>query len=159
MDTINSSEAIVLGPGEGLRLGSGPGRDCIFKLTGEQTDGAFDYCVVEVPAGNGPPLHVHHTRDETLYILAGEFKVQLGEEIFYLKEGGFAYLPSKIPHTFKNISGEPGRVILVYAPGGEHKFFEEFGPIARSESPDPELVRQVFEKHNMSLLGPPLSAD
>lgn len=157
MDALNA--AIVLGPGEGLHLGSGPGRDITFKLTGEQTGGAFDYFVVDVPSGNGPPLHVHHIQDETLHILVGEFKVQLGEEIFYMKEGDFAYLPSQVQHAFKNISSDPGRVIVVYAPGGGHKFFEEFGPIARSGHPDPKVLGPVLEKHNMTLLGPPLSDD
>jgi hypothetical protein len=50
-----------------------------------------------------------------------------------------AYLPAKIPHAFKNISDEPGRVIVVYTPGGGHKFFEEFGPIARNGHPDREV--------------------
>ena len=157
--STNTGRAIILGPDEGLRLGSGPSRDGIFKLTGDQTGGAFDYFVVEVPAGNGPPLHVHHMQEETFHVLSGEFKVRLGEEIFYVKEGDFAYLPSKIPHAFKNISDEPGRVIVVYTPGGGHKFFEEFGPVVRNGHPDREVVRQLFEKHNMTLLGPPLSAD
>ena len=33
---------------EGLRLQSGPGRDLIFKLTGDDTNGAFDYFIVQV---------------------------------------------------------------------------------------------------------------
>ena len=157
MDAIN--EAIVLGPSEGLHLGSGPGRDIIFKLTGDQTGGAFDYFIVDVPPGNGPPLHVHHIQEETLHVLAGEFKVQVGEEIFYLNKGDFAYLPSKVAHAFKNISSEPGQLIMVYTPGGGDKFFEEFGPIARSGKPDPKVMGPILEKHNMTLLGPPLSAD
>ncbi len=38
----------VLAPNDGLRLQSGPGRDLIFKVTGEDTGGAFDYFIVEV---------------------------------------------------------------------------------------------------------------
>ena len=37
-----ASRSRVLAPGEGLRLQSGPGRDLIFKVTGEDTGGAFD---------------------------------------------------------------------------------------------------------------------
>ena len=43
----------VLGPDEGLRLQSGPGRDLVFKLTGDETGGAFDYFVVEVAPYGG----------------------------------------------------------------------------------------------------------
>ncbi len=53
-------EYTVLAPDEGLRLKSGPGRDLVFKVTGDQTGGAFDYFVVEVAPLGGPPLHVHH---------------------------------------------------------------------------------------------------
>ena len=45
---IVTYQAMVLAPGEGLRLKSGPGRDLIFKVTGEDTGGAFDYFIVEV---------------------------------------------------------------------------------------------------------------
>jgi hypothetical protein len=45
---MTSLKPKVLAPSEGLRLQSGPGRDLIFKVTGEDTGGAFDYFIVEV---------------------------------------------------------------------------------------------------------------
>jgi uncharacterized RmlC-like cupin family protein len=74
-------------------------------------------------------------------------------------EGGFAYLPSKVPHAFLNLTDKPGEIIVVYTPGGGHKFYEELGPLTRNGSPDPKVVAQVFTKYNMTLLGPPLSPD
>ena len=62
----------VLEPNEGLRLQSGPGRDLVFKVTGEDTGGAFDYFVVEVAPKVGPPLHVHHKQEETIHVLRGQ---------------------------------------------------------------------------------------
>ena len=62
---VNISEHVVLNEGEGMRLQSGPGRDLIFKVTGEDTNGAFDYFIVEVAPHGGPPLHVHHLQEET----------------------------------------------------------------------------------------------
>jgi quercetin dioxygenase-like cupin family protein len=149
----------VLAPGEGLRLQSGPGRDLIFKVTGEDTGGAFDYFIVEVAPKGGPPLHVHHNQEETIHVLKGRYKVKIGDEIFYLQEGGFAYLPSKIPHAFLNLTDEPGEIIVVYTPGGGHKFYEELGPISRTGRPDREVIAAIFAKHGMTLLGPPLSPD
>jgi quercetin dioxygenase-like cupin family protein len=149
----------VLADGEGLILKSGPGRDLIFKVTGDDTGGAFDYFVVQVAPKGGPPLHVHHGQEETIHVLRGQYKIRIGDEIFYCKEGGFAYLPSKIPHAFLNLTDEPGEIIVVYTPGGGHKFYEEFGPVARSGPPDPKVLGALFEKYNMSLLGPPLSPD
>jgi mannose-6-phosphate isomerase-like protein (cupin superfamily) len=148
---------IALAEGEGLRLQSGPGRDLIFKVTGDDTGGAFDYFIVQVAPKGGPPLHVHHRQEETIHVLKGQYKIRIGEEIFYCREGGFAYLPSKVPHAFLNLTDEPGEIIVVYTPGGGHKFYEEFGPISRSGPPDPKKIAPIFEKYNMTLLGPPLS--
>lgn len=149
----------VLGPGEGMRLQSGPGRDLIFKVTGEDTAGAFDYFIVEVAPHGGPPLHVHHRQEETIHALKGRYKIRIGDEVFLCEEGGFAYLPSRIPHAFLNLTDEPGEIVVIYTPGGGHKFYEELGPISRAANPDRSAIAAVFEKHGMSLLGPPLTAD
>jgi len=153
------SHYTVLAAGEGLRLQSGPGRDLIFKVTGEDTGGAFDYFIVEVAPRSGPPLHVHHKQEETIHVLKGRYKIQIGDSIFYCQEGDFAYLPSNIPHTFLNLTDVPGEVIVVYTPGGGHKFYEELGPLTRNGSPDPKVVGQLFAKYDMTLLGPPLRLD
>ena len=151
--------AKVLDADGGLRLQSGPGRDLVFKLTGEETGGAFDYFVVEVAPHGGPPLHVHHAQEETIHVLKGRFKIQIGDETFRCAEGGFAYLPSGVPHAFLNLTDEPAEVIVVYTPGGGHRFYEELGPLTRNGSPDRATVAAVFEKYGMTLLGPPLTAD
>ena len=156
---ITTNQTRVLAEDEGLRLQSGPGRDLVFKVTGEETGGAFDYFVVEVAPHGGPPLHVHHSQEETIHVLKGAFKVRIGEEVFRLKEGGFAYLPSGLPHAFLNLTDQAAEVIVVYTPGGGHKFYEELGPMSRNGSPDPKQVAALFEKYDMTLLGPPLSPD
>jgi quercetin dioxygenase-like cupin family protein len=156
-DTI--SDYIVLKQGDGLRLQSGPGRDLIFKVTGENTNGALDYFIVEVAPHGGPPLHVHHFQEETIHVLKGRFKIRIGDSIFYLNEGDFAYMPSKVPHAFLNLTDEGGEVIVVYTPGGGHKFYEELGPVSRTPGVERQQIAAVFEKHGMSLLGAPLTPD
>jgi mannose-6-phosphate isomerase-like protein (cupin superfamily) len=156
---VTTSQPKVLAPGEGLRLQSGPGRDLIFKVTGDDTGGAFDYFIVEVAPHGGPPLHVHHNQEETIHVLKGRYKIRIGDDIFYLQEGGFAYLPSKVPHAFLNLTDEPGEIVVVYTPGGGHKFYEELGPISRGAHPDREVIGALFAKYDMALLGPPLSPD
>ncbi len=156
---MTSTQPRVLTPKEGLRLQSGPGRDLIFKVTGDDTGGAFEYFIVEVAPYGGPPLHVHHKQEETIHVLKGKFKVQIGDEIFYLNEGDFAYLPSKVPHAFLNLTDADAELIVVYTPGVGHKFFEELGPLMHNGAPDKIVVAQLFEKHEMTLLGPPLSRD
>ena len=147
-----------LAPDDGLRLQSGPGRDLIFKVTGDDTGGAFDYFVVEVAPHGGPPLHVHHEQEETLHVLSGHFKVRVGDEEQVLERGGFAFMPSGLPHAFLNLTDGDAEVVVVYTPGGGHRFYEELGPLTRDGTPDRTEVAACFERHDMSLLGPPLSA-
>lgn len=158
-DTTTATSPKVLGPEEGLRLQSGPGRDLVFKVTGDDTGGAFDYFVVEVAPHAGPPLHVHHRQDESIHALEGRYKVRIGDEEFTVEEGGFAYMPAGLPHTFLNLTREAGRIVIVYTPGGGHRFYEELGPAARNATPDRAEIAAIFERHDMTLLGPPLSAD
>jgi quercetin dioxygenase-like cupin family protein len=144
---------------EGVRVPGGPGRDLIFKATGADTGGSFDYFIVEVAPRGGPPLHVHLVQEETIHVLKGRFKVQVGDDIFRLEEGGFAYLPSKVPHAFLNLTDEQAEVIVVYTPGGGITFHQELGELTRQGSPEPKAVAELFEKHQMELVGPPLSPD
>jgi uncharacterized RmlC-like cupin family protein len=92
-------------------------------------------------------------------VLSGRFMVRIGEEIFRLEPGGFAYLPSGVPHAFLNLTGEPAQIVVVYTPGGGHRFYEELGPLTRNGMPDRATVAACFERHDMTLLGPPLTAD
>jgi quercetin dioxygenase-like cupin family protein len=149
----------ALAADDGLRLQSGPGRDLVFKLTGEDTRGALDYFVCEVAPHSGPPLHVHHQQDETIHVLSGRFKVRTGDQEHTLDCGGFAYLPAGLPHAFLNLTAEPAELIVVFAPGGGHRFFEDLGPATRDGTHNREEIAAIFERHGMTLLGPPLSAD
>ncbi len=152
-------QPVVLAEGQGMRLQSGPGRDLIFKLAGPQTSDAFDYFIVEVAPFGGPPLHVHHVQDETIHVLKGRFKVRIGDADHILGQGGFAFLPKDIPHAFVNLTPEPAEVIVVYVPGGGHKFYEELGPAMRAAQPDRAAIAEIFRRHGMTLLGGPLSRD
>lgn len=155
---VTTKRGLALATGEGLKLQSGPGRDLIFKVTGDETDGAFDFFTVDVAPKSGPPLHVHHVQEEAIFVLKGRFKVRVGDEIFHCDEGGFAYMPKQMPHAFFNLTDEDGRIIVVYTPGGGQKFYQEFGPVARSGA-DRATLAGVFTKHDMTLLGPPMTAD
>ncbi len=153
-----TSRAKALAAGEGLRLQSGPGRDLVFKATGDDTNGAFDFFTVEVGPMSGPPMHVHHSQEEAIFVLKGRYKVQVGDEIFRCDVGGFVYMPKQVPHAFFNLTDEAGEIIVIYTPGGGQKFYEEFGPAARAGA-DRAALAALFAKHDMTLLGPPLTAD
>ena len=157
--TSTAIAAKALSQDEGLRLQSGPGRDLVFKLTGDDTNGGMDYFICEVAPHGGPPLHLHHSQAETLHVTSGRFKVRVGDQEHILDPGGFAYLPPGLPHAFLNLTDQPAELIITFTPGGGHRFFEELAPATRTATPDRKEIAAIFERHEMSLVGPQLGAD
>jgi quercetin dioxygenase-like cupin family protein len=75
------AEPVFQRPGEGRASDNPLGVELVFKVRGEQTDGtltAFENLVV---SGDGPPLHTHANEDEAIYVLEGEVRFKLGDEI------------------------------------------------------------------------------
>jgi len=110
--TATTATPKALAPDEGLRLQSGPGRDLVFKLTGDETRGAIDYFVCEVAPHGGPPLHLHHEQDEALHVVNGRFKVRMRDQEHTLEPGGFACLPAGLTHGFLNLTDQPAELIV-----------------------------------------------
>jgi quercetin dioxygenase-like cupin family protein len=159
--SIRGNKGKVLTAGEGLMRTSVPGETLTYKLTAEDNNGAYDYLLLDVQPKSGTPMHIHHKQHESIHFLKGRYKVQLEDEVFYIEEGGFVYIPMGVNHAFMNISDEPGEAIFIFSPGGSDKFFEEFSPIIRGFDgpPDPAVLGPIFAKYDWELTGPPLSAD
>jgi quercetin dioxygenase-like cupin family protein len=161
MATAPKQNYKILSPHEGLIRQSVPGEELSYKVCGDDTDGQFDYLVLEIGPGSGPPLHIHDIQHETVHFLNGRFKVQVGDETKLVEAGAFLWVAPGVPHAFLNVSEEPGRCVLTYQPGNSHKFFEEFGPVIRSFDgpPDTAIIGPIFERHSWQVVGPPLSPD
>jgi quercetin dioxygenase-like cupin family protein len=78
-----------------------------------------------VPAGSGTPLHIHHTSDEVIYVLAGEFTFKLGEHLTDGGDGTLVYITRGTAHAWKNSANEAGRALYMFSPAEGAKFFEE----------------------------------
>jgi quercetin dioxygenase-like cupin family protein len=50
------------------------GERVTFKATSQDTGGAFSLTEEMWPPQVGPPPHIHHTQDETFYVLEGEME-------------------------------------------------------------------------------------
>jgi quercetin dioxygenase-like cupin family protein len=94
---------------------------------GEDTDGKYALWEAIVPPGGGPPPHVHSREEEGFYLLEGEITLQVGDERIVARAGTFANMPVGTPHSFKNESGRPARMLLSVAPAGLEQMFFEFG--------------------------------
>jgi quercetin dioxygenase-like cupin family protein len=133
------------------------GETIVVKLSGADTGGRFTIVEETTPSMSGPPLHQHSREDEWLYILEGEYRVQIGEQVVLARAGDSLFAPRNIPHTFQNISKNPGRLLGLAEPSGLEEFFKEMVVACANGVPGPAELRPVFHRYGLELLGPPLS--
>jgi quercetin dioxygenase-like cupin family protein len=98
-----------------------------FLATGEDTNGKYALWEAVVPPGGGPPPHVHSREEEGFYVLEGEITFTINGERVVAGAGTFANMPVGTPHSFKNESGQPARMLISVAPAGLEKMFFEVG--------------------------------
>jgi quercetin dioxygenase-like cupin family protein len=98
-----------------------------FLATGEDTNGRYALWEALVPLGGGPPPHVHNREEEGFYVLEGEITFTINGERVVAGAGTFANMPVGTPHSFKNESGQPARMLISVAPAGLEKMFFEVG--------------------------------
>lgn len=98
-----------------------------FLATGADTNGKYALWEALVPPGGGPPPHVHSREEEGFYVLEGEVTFQIGSERRVLTAGMFANMPIGQPHSFRNESSQPARMLISVAPAGLEEMFFEVG--------------------------------
>ena len=124
-------------------------------LSGRDTGGSLALFDVTVPADHGPPPHVHHREDETFHILTGEFEFQTQGKTIRRGPGESLFAPRDIPHSFRNISPSPARMIILVTPAGAEKFFEEVDREIGASPPDMAKLLPILARYGMELVGPP----
>ena len=108
--------------------------------------------------GGEPPLHVHENEDEMFYVLEGRLQAYRDGEEMTLDAGDSAFLPRRVPHTFK-IASNFARAIVYVTPGGFEGYFRDLGePAGKLALPDyvplvsiPEMVR-VAKRYGVTIL-------
>jgi quercetin dioxygenase-like cupin family protein len=139
---------IIHAPGEGKHVGVLNARST-FKATSEQTNGAYAILEQNIPAGGGPPLHVHRHETEIFYILEGEFEVTVGGQKIPAPPGAIAVCPRDIPHTFRNVGAKPGKLLLTIIPG---RFGNYFIDVDTVDHGDKEAIRRLCAKYDVEIL-------
>jgi quercetin dioxygenase-like cupin family protein len=118
-----------------------------FLVTGEETNGKYTLWEAIVPPGGGPPPHVHSREEEGFYVLEGEITIQVGEERIVAKAGMFANMPVGTPHSFKNETSKPAKMLISVVPAGlEHMLFEVGVSVAPGTTTAPPPTKQEIEK-------------
>jgi mannose-6-phosphate isomerase-like protein (cupin superfamily) len=152
------AKSIVLGPGEGKTI-SIMGSEVTYKAVSEETGGA--YALIEYrapPKFPGNVRSVQRDRETALYVLEGEFTVQVGDRTVKASAGAFIQVPRGTVFAFSNPGPEPARFLALYSPGGFEKYFEELPAVVEKYGypPPPDVMKSLAEKYGMEAVGPPL---
>jgi quercetin dioxygenase-like cupin family protein len=141
-----SQKQTVRTPGQGRTIAV-VGDVYRFLATGEDTNGKYAMWEAIVPPGGGPPPHVHSREQEGFYILEGEITVQIGDQRLVTTAGMFANMPVGTPHSFKNESDKPAKMLITVAPAGlEQMFFEVGVPVVQGATTAAPPKKEEIEK-------------
>lgn len=102
--------------------------------TGASTDGEFGLYRWEM-AGEpgGPAPHFHRTISESFFVLTGTVRLYDGAQWADATAGDFLFVPKGGVHAFRNESGEPASMLLLFTPGAPREtYFEALAEIASS---------------------------
>ena len=128
----------------------------------------MDTVVLEMtlPVGSSAPLHVHHDLDDTWYVLEGEMVVRCGDDVTLAGPGHWVSMPRGVPHTFRVVGDCHARILLVHDNASFRDLIRDLGVPAGERVvppapvfPAPEELARVAATHDLTPLGPPMSAD
>ncbi|MEX0867290.1 MAG: cupin domain-containing protein [Pirellulales bacterium] len=118
-----------------------------FLVEGEDTDGKYAIWHATVEPGGGPPPHLQTREDEAFYVLRGEVAFTADGQRHVAGGGTFVHVPADSPHQFKNETEQPAEMLILVAPAGMEKLFEQIGTLLESPAdPTPHPTQEQFEK-------------
>ena len=134
----------------------------LIKGVGSQTGGALATVEFLHPPGFATALHVHHTADESFYVLAGAMRGLCGDREWRATTGAFVWLPRGIPHGYAVDGDEPLRTLAITVPADFDRFVIEAGEPARERvlpppaAPDIAKLEAAGAKYGIETVGPPV---
>ena len=150
-----SNNGIVALPGQELVWQMEPDRTATFKLLSEQTGDSIAIFEELIPAGFGTALHLHHTSDEAMCVLSGDFSFKIGDSVSRGSAGTWAFMPRETAHAWKNSGAKAGRALFMLTPADAGKLFEE---LRRLQLPfmtaDPAVLAPLLQRYGWEIVGP-----
>jgi mannose-6-phosphate isomerase-like protein (cupin superfamily) len=141
---------VVLAPdgGEQLRfLGASTLR---LKLDGMANADLAFYEYLSEPGVTGPPQHVHHTHDETFFVVDGTYEFTIGQDCLPMPRGAFLFVPRGTPHTFRNAGDDLGRLVGTFNAPRFAEYFRELAAIINDTGrpPDRDAWTELYGRYD-----------
>ena len=122
-----------------------------YLATGALTDGDFGlYRWNMGPAPSGPSPHFHRTISESFFVLEGTVRLYDGTGWREATAGDFLFVPPGGVHGFRNESGVPASMLLLFTPGAPREgYFEGLARFAAmAKRPSEEELAAFYLEHD-----------
>ena len=123
-----------------------------WKLTSEDTGGAFFLFEDVMAPRKATPLHRHPEADETLYVVEGEIVVNIAGEESRVGAGGMTFTPKGVPHAFLVVS-DGARLLTVQTPGIGQTFYRSASEPTTGDACETVDIPRV-QRRRTSILAP-----
>lgn len=122
-----------------------------YLATGDSSGGGFGlyrWHMSGPPTGPGP--HFHRSLTESFFVLDGEVQLYDGTGWRTGRPGDFLFVPEGGIHGFRNESGEPATMLILFTPGApRERYFEGLVELAgMSERPGAEELAEFYREHD-----------
>jgi mannose-6-phosphate isomerase-like protein (cupin superfamily) len=104
---------------------------------GADTDQSYALVEARVPAGGGPPPHIHTREVEAFFILEGIVDFMVAGKNIRACAGEILEVPVGTLHAFKNNTKDVSSMLIAVAPSGLEQMFREVGSLMKSFSETP----------------------
>ena len=118
-----------------------------YLATGAATDGQLGLYRWEMSGGRGgPDPHFHRSITESFYVLSGRVSIFEGTSWVDSGPGDFAYVSQGGIHGFRNDSGEPATMLILFTPGAPREdYFERVHTVGEMS---PDEAEEFFRRHD-----------
>src|SRR5215813_6750302 len=130
------------------------GLDMNVLLTTEATGGAISVLMAWHRPGDGPPDHVHYTRDEIFFVLEGTYELTVDGQTTTAGDRTIVFIPRNVVHRFKNVGDTTACMLDWSMPGGHDHFFKAISELAAGDGFTNEKVMAVSKQFDTNFLTP-----
>jgi mannose-6-phosphate isomerase-like protein (cupin superfamily) len=136
--------------GEAPELTYPSGGTAHYLATGASTNGQFGLYRWEMAAApSGPEPHFHRSISESFYVLSGTIRLYDGTSWIDATPGDFLFVPEGGIHAFRNESGEPASMLILFAPGAPREdYFETLARVAGGQPLSEEDKVAFYLRHD-----------
>ena len=126
------------------------GGGAAYLATGASTGGHFGLYRWDTSAGpGGPDAHFHRRISESFFVLSGTVRLYDGASWVDAVAGDFLFVPEGGIHAFKNESGSPASMLILFAPGAPREdYFETLADAARRAAMDQQQWAEFYDRHD-----------